>query len=236
LFKPQERGLSVKIGEWCFELMLDVDGHGAWKTKPYFRELGKEDFLWFVEDVIEAAERCGQFDGVQLIDATRVALQRIYDTYEQNEEEYWRQVEGKGRRVLIKNFSQLRRTSATPLSRMKDQYAWLIGFCTTGSFASLSQDCGGPGPLNNGAAFIWRIQAMGIRDRPVSARSPSARSDGNVLITSSSLASAVFATFSHRQNAPIAAEGPPVRRDVCQTGRVRSSPILGGLHHQYVRV
>jgi hypothetical protein len=62
-----------------------------------------------------------------------------------------------------------------------------------------------------GAAFIRRIRAMGIRDRPVSARS--ARSDGNVLITSSSLASAIFATFSHRthlqrgQNAPIAAEG-----------------------------
>jgi hypothetical protein len=47
-----------------------------------------------------------------------------------------------------------------------------------------------------GAAFIRRIRAMGIRDRPVSARS--ARSDGNVLITSSSLASAIFATFSHR--------------------------------------
>jgi SpoVK/Ycf46/Vps4 family AAA+-type ATPase len=28
----------------------------------------------------------------------------------------------------------------------------------------------------------------------------------------------------------------PVRRDMCRTGRVRSSPILGGLHHQYVRV
>jgi hypothetical protein len=47
-----------------------------------------------------------------------------------------------------------------------------------------------------GAAFIRRIRAIGIRDRPVSARS--ARSDGNVLITSSSLASAIFATFSHR--------------------------------------
>jgi hypothetical protein len=28
----------------------------------------------------------------------------------------------------------------------------------------------------------------------------------------------------------------PVRRDVCRTARVRSSPILGGLHHQDVRV
>ena len=28
----------------------------------------------------------------------------------------------------------------------------------------------------------------------------------------------------------------PVRRDLCRAGRVRSSPILGGLHHQYVRV
>ena len=41
-----------------------------------------------------------------------------------------------------------------------------------------------------GAAFIRRIRAMGIRDRPVSAR--------GVLITSSSLASAIFATFSNR--------------------------------------
>jgi hypothetical protein len=32
------------------------------------------------------------------------------------------------------------------------------------------------------------------------------------------------------------ARDAPVRRDVCRTGRVRSSPILGGLHHQYVRV
>jgi hypothetical protein len=36
---------------------------------------------------------------------------------------------------------------------------------------------------------------MGIRDRPVSARGSI---HGNVLITSSSLASAIFATFSHR--------------------------------------
>jgi hypothetical protein len=51
-----------------------------------------------------------------------------------------------------------------------------------------------------GAPFIRRIRAMGIRDRPFSARSrwQTARSDGNVLITSWSLASAIFATFSHR--------------------------------------
>jgi hypothetical protein len=59
----------------------------------------------------------------------------------------------------------------------------------------------------SGAAFIRRIGAMGIRDRPVSARSPwqngyvdrligSIRQD--VLITSSSLASAIFATCLHR--------------------------------------
>jgi hypothetical protein len=104
-----------------------------------------------------------------------------------------------------------------------------------------------------GAAFIRRIRAMAIRDRPVSARSSwqtdmrrgrSARSDGNVLITSSSLASAIFATFSHRTKHTTTRsethlslqKDAPVPRDVCRTGRVRSSPILGGLHHQYVRV
>ena len=29
---------------------------------------------------------------------------------------------------------------------------------------------------------------------------------------------------------------PPIARAVQQVGRVRSVPILGGLHHQYVRV
>jgi hypothetical protein len=88
-----------------------------------------------------------------------------------------------------------------------------------------------------GAAFIRRIRPMDIRDRPVSARLDAT----GVLITSRSLASAIFATFSHRaKNTTTKSERTfrcgraPVRRDLCRTGRVRSSPILGGLHHQYV--
>jgi hypothetical protein len=46
-----------------------------------------------------------------------------------------------------------------------------------------------------GAAFIRRIRAMDIR-RPTGLGA--VRFDRNVLITSSSLASAIFATFSHR--------------------------------------
>jgi hypothetical protein len=60
-----------------------------------------------------------------------------------------------------------------------------------------------------GAAFIRRILAMGIRDPT-----------GLGAVESTSRCGRTT----------------PVRRDVCRTGRVRSSPILGGLHHQYVRV
>jgi hypothetical protein len=76
----------------------------------------------------------------------------------------------------------------------------------------LTEACGWDEPLRYlirdrdgayGAAFIRRIRAMGIRDRPVSARSPwqnryAERLIGstgrNVLITSSALASAIFPT------------------------------------------
>jgi hypothetical protein len=57
------------------------------------------------------------------------------------------------------------------------------------------------------------------------------------------LASAIFATFSHctkntttRSERTSLQKDAPVRRDVRRTGRVRLSPIFGGLHQQYVRV
>jgi hypothetical protein len=59
----------------------------------------------------------------------------------------------------------------------------------------------------------------------------SARSDGNV---TSSLASAIFVLASYQKYDnelrahPSPQKDAPVRRNVCRTGRVRSSPILGG--------
>jgi transposase InsO family protein len=104
-----------------------------------------------------------------------------------------------------------------------------------------------------GAAFIRRIRAMGIRDRPVSARSPWQNGYAERLVGSirrECLDHAVVVGERHLRRVLASYQkyynevrthlslhkDAPVRRDVCRTGRVRSSPILGGLHHQYVRV
>ena len=104
-----------------------------------------------------------------------------------------------------------------------------------------------------GAAFIRRSRSMGIRDRPVSAQSPLQNGYAERLIGSIRrecldhvvvvgerhlrhvLAS--YQTYYNEVRTHLSLQNDaPVRRDVCRTGRVRSSPILGGLHHQYVRV
>jgi transposase InsO family protein len=104
-----------------------------------------------------------------------------------------------------------------------------------------------------GAAFIRRIRAMGIRDRPVSARSPwqngyaerligSIRREclDHVVVVGKRHLRHVLASYQKYYNEVRThlslQKDAPVRRDACRTGRERSSPILGGLHHQYVRV
>jgi hypothetical protein len=86
------------------------------------------------------------------------------------------------------------------------------------------------------AAFIRRIRAMGIRDRPVSARSCL----DHVIVVGEPHLGHVLASYQKYYNEVRThlslQKDAPVRCDVCRTGRVRSSPILGGLHHLYVRV
>jgi transposase InsO family protein len=104
-----------------------------------------------------------------------------------------------------------------------------------------------------GEAFIRRLRAMGIRDRPISARSPwqngyaerligSIRRDcldhvvvfgerhlRRLLISYQTYYNEVRTHLSLRKDAPIP-------RGVRSVGRILPLPILGGLHHQYVRV
>ena len=94
---------------------------------------------------------------------------------------------------------------------------------------------------------------MGIRDRPVSARSPwqnayaerligSIRREclDHVVVVGEHHLRHVLASYQKYYN-----EGrthlslhkdAPIPRDAFRTGRVLSLPVLGGLHHQYVRV
>jgi transposase InsO family protein len=104
-----------------------------------------------------------------------------------------------------------------------------------------------------GAAFIRRVAAMGIRDRPTSARSPwqngyaerligSMRREclDHVVVFGERHLCHVLASYEKYYNEVRTHlslhKDAPIRREVCRTGRVLSLPILGGLHHQYVRV
>ena len=104
-----------------------------------------------------------------------------------------------------------------------------------------------------GGAFVRRVGAMGIRDRPISARSPwqngyaerligSIRRDclDHVVVFGEQHLRHLLKSYQDYYNEVRTHlslnKDPPIARAVQQVGRVRSVPILGGLHHQYVRV
>jgi transposase InsO family protein len=104
-----------------------------------------------------------------------------------------------------------------------------------------------------GAAFIRRVAAMGIRDRPTSARSPwqngyaerligSIRREclDHVVVFGERHLRHLLASYQKYYNEVRThlslRKDAPVRRNVCRTGRVLPMPVLGGLHHKYVRV
>jgi transposase InsO family protein len=104
-----------------------------------------------------------------------------------------------------------------------------------------------------GAAFIRRLRAMGIRDRPTSARSPWQNGYAERLIGSvrrDCLDHVVVLSERHLRHLLVSYQkyynevrthlslqkDAPVRREVRGTGRVLPMPLLGGLHHHYVRV
>ena len=104
-----------------------------------------------------------------------------------------------------------------------------------------------------GGAFVRRVGAMGIRDRPISARSPwqngyaerligSIRRDclDHVVVLGEQHLRHLLKSYQDYYNEVRTHlslnKDPPIARAVQQVGRVRSVPILGGLHHQYVRV
>ena len=103
-----------------------------------------------------------------------------------------------------------------------------------------------------GEAFVRRLGAMGIRDRPISARSPwqngyaerligSIRRDclDHVVVFGERHLRHLLGSYERYYNEARTHlslhKDPPIPRAVQRVGRVRSVPILGGLHHQYVR-
>ena len=104
-----------------------------------------------------------------------------------------------------------------------------------------------------GEVFIRRVGAMGIRDRPISARSPwqngyaerligSIRRDclDHVVVFGERHLRQVLASYQRYYNEIRThlslGKDAPASRKVQAVGRVLPLPILGGLHHQYVRI
>ena len=97
-----------------------------------------------------------------------------------------------------------------------------------------------------GAAATRRLRAMGIRDKPIAPGSPwqngfaerligSIRRecvDHIVVLGETHLRRVLNKTRTHRS----LDKDAPISRPVQRAGSIMSHPLLGGLHHHYVRV
>ena len=104
-----------------------------------------------------------------------------------------------------------------------------------------------------GEEFLRRVRAMGIRDRPTSPRSPwqnghaerligSIRREciDHVVVFGERHLRHVLRSYQQYYNETRThlslAKDAPIPRAVEAVGRILSRPVLGGLHHQYVRI
>jgi transposase InsO family protein len=104
-----------------------------------------------------------------------------------------------------------------------------------------------------GAVVTRRLRAMGIRDKPTTPVSPwqngfaerligSIRREcmDHIVVLSEAQLRRVLRSYASYYNEirthPSLNKDAPVSRRVQRTGTIKSDPILGGLHHHYVRV
>ena len=104
-----------------------------------------------------------------------------------------------------------------------------------------------------GAIFIRRLRAMGIRDRPIAPRSPWQNGHAERLIGSLRRECLdhvivlgerhlrqlllLYKDYYNRARTHLSLnKDAPVPRAIEAVGRIHASPILGGLHHHYVRI
>ena len=123
LLRPLERGLAFKIGEWCYATMFD----GMSESMRFIEELGTEERLWFLDDVVEAAELSGLFDNEASLQEIALLIKEIDTPYELNdlnmERKYFNALEGRGRRKLISLFEKFCERVPERISEMGQEYA-----------------------------------------------------------------------------------------------------------------
>jgi transposase InsO family protein len=104
-----------------------------------------------------------------------------------------------------------------------------------------------------GDIFVRRVRSLGIRDHPTSARSPwqngyaerligSIRREclDHVVVVGEQHLRHILMSYMEYYNAVRThlslGKDAPVRRLIHRAGRIEARPVLGGLHHQYVRI
>ncbi len=104
-----------------------------------------------------------------------------------------------------------------------------------------------------GSVFAQRVRAMGIRDRPVAAQSPwqngyceraigSIRRDclDHIIVFGEQHLRHLlrcYASYYNQSRTHLSLnKDAPVRRAVPAVGCIEARPVLGGLHHHYVRI
>ena len=141
--------------------MFDLEGQSESMTKPYFKQLGKEDFLWFLDDVVEAARLSRFFKEEALLNVIGTRINNIDALLASNENAYWDEVERAGRRELTNMFKQLCKSQQGPLLQMGKMYAYEIGdrilhdreLCYF--IAQTIMDIGFDGETNEGLKVQW---------------------------------------------------------------------------------
>jgi transposase InsO family protein len=129
------------------------------------------------------------------------------------------------------------------VQQLTEAYGWK----ETPTYLIRDRDCA------YGDAFIRHVGAMGIRDRPISPRSPWQNGCTERLIGSirrecldhvivfgerhlRHLLRAYQRYYNESRTHLSLHKDTPVSRKVLPFGRVASIPVLGGLHHQYLRI
>src|SRR5260370_26703850 len=106
---------------------------------------------------------------------------------------------------------------------------------------------------NCGAADTRRLRAMGIRDKPIAPASPwqngfaerligSVRREclDHIIVLGEAHLRRILKSYARYYNEPrthlALDKDAPLSRTVKRAGRILCRPILGGLHHEYVRI
>lgn len=121
LIKPLEKGLPYKIGEWCFDTLFKDRSESM--PKPYAESLDGEDFMWFLEDVAEAAASSGLFGTGRSLVPILAAVSTIKELYESDEAAYWKSLQGRGRQKLTDLFTPFCTREHQRIDAMRNLYA-----------------------------------------------------------------------------------------------------------------